>query len=116
MKPSTIGNLGPLEGRVKRRGLPDASLVRGEVHVYARPRATYRMPRGIPVNAVAPGAVWTPLNPSLKQAQDVSKFGADTPLKRPAKRRQIAPDYVFLTSPHCAGYITGENLADYRRL
>src|ERR1700753_4848 len=58
----------------------------------------------------APGPVWTPLNPSDKEAKDVSKFGADTPMKRPAQPEEIAPAYVFLASPQCSSYITGEVL------
>ena len=65
---------------------------------------------GIRVNAVAPGPVWTPLNPSDKEAEDVSQFGAKTPMKRPAQPEEIAPAYVFLASPHCSSYITGEIL------
>jgi hypothetical protein len=54
------------------------------------------------------GPVWTPLNPSDKEAQKVSEFGAKTPMKRPAQPEEIAPAYVFLASPHCSSYITGE--------
>ena len=67
-------------------------------------------PRGIRVNAVAPGPVWTPLNPSEKEAEDVAQFGAKTPMRRPAQPEEIAPAYVFLASSHCSSYITGEIL------
>jgi 3-oxoacyl-[acyl-carrier protein] reductase len=67
-------------------------------------------PQHIRVNAIAPGPVWTPLNPSDKEAEDVSKFGSDTPMKRPAQPEEIAPAYVFLASPQCSSYITGEIL------
>jgi hypothetical protein len=60
--------------------------------------------------AVAPGPVWTPLNTSDKEAKAVSKFGADTPMKRPAQPEEIAPPYVFLASPQCSSYITDEVL------
>ena len=66
------------------------------------------LPRGIRVNAVAPGPVWTPLNPADKDADHVSKFGSDTPMKRPAQPEEIAPAYVFLASASCSSYITGE--------
>ena len=66
--------------------------------------------KGIRVNCVAPGPVWTPLNPSEKEAKDVAKFGADTPMKRPAQPEEIAPAYVFLASPQMSSYITGEIL------
>jgi hypothetical protein len=77
---------------------------------FTRSLATHLVPRGIRVNAVAPGPVWTPLNPSDKEAKDVRKFGADTPIRRPAQPEEIAPAYVFLASPHCSSYITGEIL------
>jgi NAD(P)-dependent dehydrogenase (short-subunit alcohol dehydrogenase family) len=67
-------------------------------------------PRGIRVNAVAPGPVWTPLNPADKSAERVAKFGADTPMKRPAQPEEIAPAFVFLAAPSCSSYITGEVL------
>lgn len=64
--------------------------------------------RRIRVNAVAPGPVWTPLNPSAKPAEEVAKFGADTPMGRPAQPEEIAPTYVFLASNADSSYITGE--------
>jgi NAD(P)-dependent dehydrogenase (short-subunit alcohol dehydrogenase family) len=63
-----------------------------------------------PVNAVAPGAVWTPLNPSDRSLKDIAQFGAHTPMKRPAQPEEIAPAYVFLASAQCSSYITGEIL------
>ena len=54
--------------------------------------------------------MWTPLNPSDKEAEDVRKFGADVAMKRPAQPEEIAPAYVFLASPQCSSYITGEIL------
>jgi NAD(P)-dependent dehydrogenase (short-subunit alcohol dehydrogenase family) len=66
--------------------------------------------RGIRVNCVAPGPVWTPLNPSDKPAGKVATFGADTPLRRPAQPEEIAPAYVFFASNADSSYITGEVL------
>ena len=65
---------------------------------------------GIRVNAVAPGPVWTPLNPADRPAEKVAKFGADTPMKRAAQPEEIAPAFVFLAAPSCSSYITGEIL------
>jgi NAD(P)-dependent dehydrogenase (short-subunit alcohol dehydrogenase family) len=62
------------------------------------------------VNAVAPGPVWTPLNPADKPAEKVAKFGGHTPMKRPAQPEKIAPAFVFLAAPSCSSYITGEIL------
>jgi NAD(P)-dependent dehydrogenase (short-subunit alcohol dehydrogenase family) len=66
--------------------------------------------RNIRVNAVAPGPVWTPLNPADRAAADVAQFGAKTTMRRPAQPEEIAPAFVFLASPSCASYITGEIL------
>jgi hypothetical protein len=66
--------------------------------------------RNIRVNVVAPGPVWTPLNPADRPAKAVTKFGSDTPMKRPAQPEEIAPAFVFLAAPSCSSYITGEIL------
>jgi NAD(P)-dependent dehydrogenase (short-subunit alcohol dehydrogenase family) len=111
MKPgSAIINTGSVTGLLGSAGLLDYSMTKGGIHAFTRSLAANLVPRGIRVNAVAPGPVWTPLNPSDKEAQDVSKFGGDTPMKRPAQPEEIAPAYVFLASPHCSSYITGEVL------
>jgi NAD(P)-dependent dehydrogenase (short-subunit alcohol dehydrogenase family) len=111
MKPgSAIVNTGSVTGLMGNESLLDYSMTKGGIHSFTRSLATHLVPRGIRVNAVAPGPVWTPLNPSDKQAKDVRKFGADTPMKRPAQPEEIAPAYVFPASPHCSSYITGEIL------
>ena len=66
--------------------------------------------QGVRVNAVAPGPVWTPLNPADRQADQVARFGAQTAMKRPAQPEEIAPAFVFLASPQMSSYITGEIL------
>ncbi|GLS30961.1 Enoyl-(Acyl carrier protein) reductase [Mesorhizobium albiziae] len=90
--------------------LVDYSMTKGGIHAFTRALSGNLVGKGIRVNAVAPGPVWTPLNPSEKEAEDVSKFGARTPMKRPAQPEEIAPAYVFLASPQCSSYITGEIL------
>jgi NAD(P)-dependent dehydrogenase (short-subunit alcohol dehydrogenase family) len=72
--------------------------------------STNLIPRGIRVNAVAPGPVWTPLNPSDKEADEVAQFGAKTPMKRPAQPEELAPAYLYLASPMMSSYVTGEIL------
>lgn len=62
------------------------------------------------MNAIAPGPVWTPLNPADKPAEKVKEFGADTPMKRAAQAEEIAPAFVFMAAPSCSSYITGEIL------
>jgi len=111
MKPgSAIINSGSVTGILGSGGLVDYSMTKGGIHAFTRALASHLIPKGIRVNAVAPGPVWTPLNPSDQSAEDIRKFGADTPMKRPAQPEEISPAYVFLASPHCSSYITGEIL------
>jgi len=111
MKPgSSIINTGSVTGIDGSKELVDYSMTKGGIHAFTRALSGNLIDKGIRVNAVAPGPVWTPLNPSEKEAEDVSKFGAKTPMKRPAQPEEIAPAYVFLASPQCASYITGEIL------
>lgn len=69
--------------------------------------ASSLLERGIRVNAVAPGPVWTPLNPADSPADKVAQFGKGTDMKRAAQPEELSPAYVFLASPVCSGYITG---------
>jgi NAD(P)-dependent dehydrogenase (short-subunit alcohol dehydrogenase family) len=59
---------------------------------------------------VAPGPVWTPLNPADKDPRKAAQFGASTQMKRPAQPEEIAPAYVFLASAQMSSFITGEVL------
>lgn len=111
MRPgSAIINTGSVTGIEGSKALVDYSMTKGGIHAFTRALSGNLIPRGIRVNAVAPGPVWSPLNPSDKEADDVSEFGAKTPMQRPAQPEEIAPAYVFLASPHCSSYITGEIL------
>lgn len=83
---------------------------KGGIHAFTRSLATLLLERGIRVNAVAPGPVWTPLNPTDKRAKDVVHFGSDVGMKRPAQPEELSPAYVFLAAPACSSYITGEVL------
>jgi NAD(P)-dependent dehydrogenase (short-subunit alcohol dehydrogenase family) len=111
MKPGgSIINTGSVTGLLGSKELIDYSMTKGGIHAFTRSLSGQMVEKGIRVNCVAPGPVWTPLNPSDKQAEDVSKFGSSTPMKRPAQPEEIAPAYVFLASPQTGSYITGEIL------
>ena len=111
MKPgSAIINTGSITGIDGSKDLIDYSMTKGGIHAFTRALSGQMISKGIRVNCVAPGPVWTPLNPSEKEAEDVAQFGADTKMKRPAQPEEIAPAYVFLASSHCSSYITGEIL------
>jgi NAD(P)-dependent dehydrogenase (short-subunit alcohol dehydrogenase family) len=101
---------GSVTGLLGSKDLLDYSMTKGAIHAFARSLATNLVDRGIRVNVVAPGPVWTPLNPADKPAKRVAKFGSDTPMKRPAQPEEIAPAFVFLAAPCCSSYITGEVL------
>jgi NAD(P)-dependent dehydrogenase (short-subunit alcohol dehydrogenase family) len=107
---AAIVNNGSVTGIAGSSHLLDYAMTKGGIHAFTRSLAAHLLPRGIRVNAVAPGPVWTPLNPSDKSAEQVTKFGSSAPMKRPAQPEEIAPAFVFLASEQCSGYISGEIL------
>jgi NAD(P)-dependent dehydrogenase (short-subunit alcohol dehydrogenase family) len=87
--------------------LLDYSATKGAIHAFTKSLAANLLPKGIRVNCVAPGPVWTPLNPADKPAEEVAKFGQKSDMHRPAQPEEISPAFVFLASPVCASYISG---------
>jgi NAD(P)-dependent dehydrogenase (short-subunit alcohol dehydrogenase family) len=109
-KGSAIINTGSITGLEGSKELLDYSATKGAIHAFTKSLAQNLVKRGIRVNCVAPGPVWTPLNPSDKDAADVAEFGADTPMGRPAQPEEIAPAYVYFASEANSSYVTGEVL------
>ena len=89
--------------------LMDYASTKGAILAFTRSLAETLTPKGIRVNAVAPGPIWTPLIPSTFPAEKVAKFGSDTPMKRAGQPAEIAPCYVFLASRD-SSYIAGQVL------
>ena len=89
--------------------LIDYSATKGAIVALTRSLATALADRGIRVNGVAPGPIWTPLIPASFDAEHVQKFGDDTPLKRAGQPAEVAPCYVFLASDD-ASYMLGQVL------
>jgi NAD(P)-dependent dehydrogenase (short-subunit alcohol dehydrogenase family) len=107
---STIINTGSITGLEGNKALLDYSATKGAIHAFTKSLAQNLVEKGIRVNCVSPGPVWTPLNPSDQSADKVAKFGSDTPMKRPAQPEEVAPAYVFFASEADSSYITGEVL------
>lgn len=109
-KGSAIVNTGSITGLEGSKGLLDYSATKGAIHAFTKSLAQNLVEKGIRVNCVAPGPVWTPLNPSDQKAHEVAEFGADTPMKRPAQPEEIAPAFVYFASEVDSSYVTGEVL------
>jgi NAD(P)-dependent dehydrogenase (short-subunit alcohol dehydrogenase family) len=94
------------------RGSPhlmDYAATKGAIVAFTRSLAKAVAEKGIRVNAVAPGPIWTPLIPSTFPADEVAEFGTDVPLKRPGEPMEVAPCYVFLACTD-SNYMTGQVL------
>jgi NAD(P)-dependent dehydrogenase (short-subunit alcohol dehydrogenase family) len=107
---AAIINSGSVTGIEGSKELLDYSSTKGAIHAFTKSLAQNLVERGIRVNCVAPGPVWTPLNPADQDEEKVAEFGKDVPMKRPAQPEEVAPAYVFLAAPACSSYISGEVL------
>ncbi|MEZ6110958.1 MAG: SDR family oxidoreductase [Pirellulaceae bacterium] len=109
LKPgSVIINTGSETGLEGSGRLLDYSATKGAIHAFTKSLAQNLVDRGIRVNCVAPGPVWTPLNPAERSADETAEFGQKTPIGRPAQPEEVAPAYVFFASNADSSYITGE--------
>ena len=104
---ASIINCGSVTGLFGSPKLIDYSTSKGAVHAFTKALAANLLERGIRVNAVAPGPVWTPFNPADKPADEVAEFGKDSAMGRPAQPEELSPAFVFLASPVMSSYVNG---------
>lgn len=107
---SAIINTGSITGIQGSKQLLDYSATKGAIHAFTKSLAQNLVEKGIRVNCVAPGPIWTPLNVADKPAKKAGKHGADVPMERPGQPEEVAPTYVFFASNTDSSYITGEVL------
>lgn len=111
LKPgASIINTGSITGLSGSKQLLDYSATKGAIHAFTKSLAQNLVEKGIRVNCVAPGPVWTPLNIADQPAEKVKEFGKKVPMERAAQPEEIAPSYVFFASDADSSYITGEVL------
>jgi NAD(P)-dependent dehydrogenase (short-subunit alcohol dehydrogenase family) len=108
---SAIINTSSINGLRGNKSLIDYSATKGAINAFTYSMAQNLAERGIRVNAVAPGPVWTPLIPATMPEEKVEKFGKHVPMGRPADPDEIAPSYVFFAVERLSSYYTGEVLA-----
>lgn len=107
---SAIINCGSVAGMQGNKTLIDYAATKGAIHAFTKSLAQSLVDRKIRVNCVAPGPIWTVLQPVSKPPEQVAKHGVDTPMKRPGQPEEVAPAFVFFASDADSSYITGEIL------
>jgi NAD(P)-dependent dehydrogenase (short-subunit alcohol dehydrogenase family) len=108
-KGATIVNTASVTAYAGSPELLDYSATKGAIVAFTRSLALNLIEKGVRVNAVAPGPIWTPLIPSTFPEEKVETFGSDTPMKRPGQPEEVANCYVFLASQD-SSYISGQTL------
>lgn len=108
---AAIVNTSSINGLRGNKALIDYAATKGAINAFTYSMAQVLVDRGIRVNAVAPGPVWTPLIPATMPEEKVESFGEQVPMERAAHPDEIAPSYVFFASERMASYYTGEVLA-----
>jgi NAD(P)-dependent dehydrogenase (short-subunit alcohol dehydrogenase family) len=106
---STIINTASVQASKPSPSLLDYATTKGGIFTFTQALAQEVIGRGIRVNCVAPGPVWTPLIPATMKPDEVKEFGKQSPMERPAQPAELAPAYVFLASGE-SSYITGARI------
>ena len=106
---SSIINTASITAYKGNKDLLDYSATKGAIVTFTRSLSAQLIEKGIRVNAVAPGPIWTPLIPSTFDEKKVSEFGSNTPMKRAGQPEELAPGYVYLASGD-SSYVTGQVL------
>lgn len=105
-----IVNCGSITGLEGNKTLVDYASTKGAIHAFTKSLALNLADRKIRVNCVAPGPIWTPLQPVSKPPESVAEHGAKTPMQRPGQPEEVAPAFVFFASEADTSYISGEVL------
>lgn len=105
---SVIINCGSITGLEGSKHLIDYAATKGAIHAFTKSLAQNLAEREIRVNCVAPGPIWTPLQPVSKPAKEVAEHGANTGMQRPGQPEEVAPAFVFFASDADSSYISGE--------
>ena len=106
-KGSSIINVSSIQAYDPSTALIDYASTKAAINNFTVNLAAEVGPKGIRVNAVAPGPIWTPLQPATKPGEGMPKFGGDTPLGRAGQPSELAGAFVFLASPLEASYVSG---------